>query len=212
MSTSGTHSWGSRRFSLHTSRKGPFRIPLQSLPEPRSSSGVEAGTSGFLSRANMHLGVSLGPPLGSQDSSRVEPYKFILFSSLKRSVPPPVRLTLGIGGFLSRCHRAVTPSIVFAVAPRGDRRVSAWESGVSGVPWDFGSLLKWWDDTSSSSRASSGDCLLLRCDGNASIPSMAKQGNGPSSPDEEGEPGLLLSCCGTIHVPLKCSWACRGTS
>ena len=119
---------------------------------------------------------------------------------------------IGIGGFLSRCHRAVTPAIVFAVAPRGDRRVSAWESGVSGVPWDFGSLLKWWDDTSSSSRASSGDCLLLRCDGNASIPSMAKQGNGPSSPDEEGEPGLLLSCCGTIHVPLKCSWACRGTS
>ena len=177
-----------------------------------SSSRVEAGTSGFLSRANMHLGVSLGPPLGSQDSSRVEPYKFILFSSLKRSVPPPVRLTLGIGGFLSRCHRAVTPSIVFAVAPRGDRRVSAWESGVSGVPWDFGSLLKWWDDTSSSSRASSGDCLLLRCDGNASIPSMAKQGNGPSSPDEEGEPGLLLSCCGTIRVSLACRWGYQGTS
>ena len=30
--------------------EGPLRIPLQSLPGPRSSSGVEAGTSEFLSR------------------------------------------------------------------------------------------------------------------------------------------------------------------
>ena len=124
--------------SLHASFEGPLGIPLQSLPGPRSSSGVEAGTSGFLSRANMHLGVSLGPPLGSQDSSRVEPYKFILFSSLKRSVPPPVRLTLGIGGFLSRCHRAVTPAILFCVNPRSDCQVSAGDFGVSGVHWDIG--------------------------------------------------------------------------
>ena len=138
MSTSGTHSWGSRRFSLQASREGPFRLPLQSLLEPRSSSGVEAGTSGFLCRADMHLRVSLGPPLGSQDSSCVEPCKFIPLSSLKRSVRPPVGLTLGISGFLSRCHRAVTPAIVFVVDPRGDRRVSAGESGISEVDWDIG--------------------------------------------------------------------------
>ena len=35
--------------SVHASCKGPLGIPLQSLPEPRSSSGVEVGTSGFLS-------------------------------------------------------------------------------------------------------------------------------------------------------------------
>ena len=42
------------------SREGPLGIPLQSLPGLRSSSGVEAGTSGFLSRADMDLGVPHG--------------------------------------------------------------------------------------------------------------------------------------------------------
>ena len=51
--------------------------------------------------------------------------------------------------------------------------------------------LKWWHDPWSSSPVSSGDCLILRCDGNDGIPSLRKQGNGPSSRDEEGEPGLF---------------------
>ena len=42
------------------SRKGSLKIPLTLLPGPRSSSGVEAGTSGFLSRADMDLGVPPG--------------------------------------------------------------------------------------------------------------------------------------------------------
>ena len=42
---------------------------------------------------------------------------------------------IGICGFLWRSHRAVTPAIVFRVDPVGDRRVSAGESGVSGVDW-----------------------------------------------------------------------------
>ena len=46
---------------------------------------------------------------------------------------------IGIGGFLSRCHRAVTMAIVFGVGPRGDHRVSAGESGVSEGHWDIGS-------------------------------------------------------------------------
>ena len=44
----------------------------------------------------------------------------------------------GIGGFLMRCHEAVTPAMLFSVDPQGDRRVSVGESGVSGVHWDFG--------------------------------------------------------------------------
>ena len=52
----------SGRFSLHASHEGPLGIPLQSLPGPRSSSAVEAGTSGFLSRDDMNLGVPLGRP------------------------------------------------------------------------------------------------------------------------------------------------------
>ena len=56
----------SGRSSLHASRDGPLGISLQSLPGPRSSSGVEAGTSGFLSRVDMDLGVPLGSPQLSQ--------------------------------------------------------------------------------------------------------------------------------------------------
>ena len=44
----------------------PLGLPLQSLLGPRSSSGVEAGISDFLSRADMNLGVPLGRPQGSQ--------------------------------------------------------------------------------------------------------------------------------------------------
>ena len=47
------------------------------------------------------------------------------------------RVDIGIGGFLLRCHRAVKYA-VFRVDPRGDHRVSAGESGVSGVDWNIG--------------------------------------------------------------------------
>ena len=78
------------------SREGPLGIPLQSLPGPRSSSGVEACTSGFLSSANMDLGVPLGHPQGSETSSCGEPCKSALLSSQKFSVRLPVGLNIGI--------------------------------------------------------------------------------------------------------------------
>ena len=55
----------------------------------------------------------MGRPQGSQASSRVEPCKSALLSSLNSSVRLPVDLTIGIGVFLLRHHRAVTPAIVF---------------------------------------------------------------------------------------------------
>ena len=48
MGTSGTHRVSSGEASLHTSCEGLLGIPLQSVPGPRSSSGTEATTSGFL--------------------------------------------------------------------------------------------------------------------------------------------------------------------
>ena len=63
----------SRNSSLHMSCEGLLGIPLLSVPGPRSSSGVAAGTLGFLSSADMDLGV---PPMelkqGSQALSHVE--------------------------------------------------------------------------------------------------------------------------------------------
>ena len=69
---------------------------------------------------------------------------------------------------------------------------------MSGVHWDIGGLLKWWQDPWSSSPASCGDSLLLRCEGNAGIPSLMIQGKGPSFRDEEAEPGLFLHCGRTL--------------
>ena len=54
--------------------------------------------------------------------------------------------------------------------------------------------------------------LLLKCDGNIGIPLQTKQGNGPSSRNEEGKPGLFLSCGGKLGVPLEWSRVCQGTS
>ena len=52
----------------------------------------------------------------------------------------------------------------------------------------------------------------MRCDGITGIPSPTKQGKGPSSQDEEGETGLLMSCGGTLGVPFEGRLRCRGTS
>ena len=135
--TQGPTCVASGKSSLHASCEGPLGIPRQSLPGPRSSSGVEARTSGFLSSADMDLGVPLEFPQGSKASSLVETRKSALLSSWK-SCLASCRVDIGIGGFFLRCHRAVTPAIVFCVNPPGDCRVSAVKSGVSGVHWDIG--------------------------------------------------------------------------
>ena len=71
-------------------------------------------------------------------------------------------------------------------------------------------LLKWWQDSWSSSRVSSGDRFLMRCNGNAGIPFPMKQGYGPSSQYVEGKPGLFLSCGGTLSVPFEWRRLFRG--
>ena len=50
---------------------GPLGIPLPSMQGPKALYGVSVGTSGFLSSADMDLGVLLESPQGSQSSSRV---------------------------------------------------------------------------------------------------------------------------------------------
>ena len=83
---------------------------LELRPEPQG-----------LSRANMDLGVPPGHPKGNLASSRVEPCKSTLLSSQESRLRLAVMLTIVIGGFLSRCHSAVTPYIVFYVGPWCDR-------------------------------------------------------------------------------------------
>ena len=90
---SGTCSCCLRKVPSHASCEGPLRIPLQSVLGPMSSSGAEARTSGFLSSADMDLGVSVKFPQGSQTSSRVETCKAAFISSCNTSVRHPVELT-----------------------------------------------------------------------------------------------------------------------
>ena len=54
----------SGKYSLDASCQEPLGIPLQSVPDPRSSSGAEAATSDFLFRADMVLGVPMEFPQG----------------------------------------------------------------------------------------------------------------------------------------------------
>ena len=83
----------SGKFSLHANCKGPYGIPLQSMPDPSSLSGAEARTSGFLSSADMDLRVPMEFPQGSQASSRVETCKCAFLSNCNNSFRLPVELT-----------------------------------------------------------------------------------------------------------------------
>ena len=59
----------SGKFNLHASSEGQLRIPLQSVLGPTSSCVAEAGSSGFLSSADMDLEVPMEFQEGSQFSS-----------------------------------------------------------------------------------------------------------------------------------------------
>ena len=128
----GTTRVASGKSSLHVSCEGPLGSPLHSGPGPRSSSGVEARTSGFLSSADMDLGV----PMEFQQGSRphlVWRHASPLSSRAIKAVSAFCQVDIGITGFLSWCHRAVTTAIMFGAATQGDSQGSAGKSGLSGV-------------------------------------------------------------------------------
>ena len=66
--------------------RGPLGIPLPSMLGPKTLSGVGAETCGFLSSADMELGVLLEPPQGSQSSSRVGACRCSFLPSCSSSV------------------------------------------------------------------------------------------------------------------------------
>ena len=118
--------------SLHASCEVPLGIPLQSLLGSPSSSGVEVRPqgssqgltwiSGFL--WSFHSGVS--PRVLWTHAS---PFS----SQVENQCQASGRIDIGISSFFSSCHRSVTTTMESCVNPQGYRRVSAWESGVSGV-------------------------------------------------------------------------------
>ena len=68
---------------------GPLGVPLPSMPVPKTLCGVGAGTWGFLSSADMDLGVLLESPQGSQSSSQVGACTCAFLPSCSSSVALP---------------------------------------------------------------------------------------------------------------------------
>ena len=102
--------------SLHANCEGPLGIPLQSVPGPRPSSGVEAQTSGFLYSADMDLGVPLEFPQWSQSLSHGD-MQVCFPLELEEQCQASCWVDIGIGGFLWWCHRGVTLAFVFSFDP-----------------------------------------------------------------------------------------------
>ena len=106
--------------------RGPLGIPPVPTSEPKTLCGVGAGTGGFLSSADMDLGVLLESPLRSRSSSRVVACTCDFLPSCSSSVPLPFAWIKGSEafprGFPTRlsleafpqgcptCHRGVSRS------------------------------------------------------------------------------------------------------
>ena len=211
METSGFRSCFLRR----------VKSPCELRGSSWDSSPVGAGAYGlfkcwgrnlrFLYSADMDLGV----PMEFQRGVRpriVWRHASPLSSLAVKVVLGSGRDDIGICGFLSRCHRAVTHAKIVL------SWFSGWQPsqyrGIRCMWCGLGhqGLFELWQNLWSCSRVSSWDHLLLKCVRNAGIPFPTKQGNGCSSWDEEGKTGLFLSCGGTLSVTLEWGSARRGTS
>ena len=101
--------------------RGPLGIPLPSMLGPKTLCGVSAGTLGFLSSADMELGVLLESPQGSQYSSRWGNARALSSRAVAAESRLPSRgsrdlwlsLEAFTRGFPTRLsHRAVPPATV----------------------------------------------------------------------------------------------------
>ena len=122
--------WWPQKASPHASCSGTLRSPLPSMPGPKILCRVGAGTRGFLSSADMDLGVLLESPQGSQSSSRVGACTCAVLPICSSSVTLPFRWIKGSAVFprgfrrgfptrfshealpqcCSTCHRGVSRS------------------------------------------------------------------------------------------------------
>ena len=122
--------------------RGPLGIPLPSMPGPKTLCGVSVRNRGYLSSADMNIGVLLESPQGRPSSSRVGTCTCAFLSSCSSSVTLPFAWIKGSGAFprgfplrLSHeafpqgcptCHRGVS-------SPRLESRGSAWKKGFPAI-------------------------------------------------------------------------------
>ena len=79
--------------------RGPLGIPLPSMPGPKTLCVVGPGNLGFLSSADMYLGVLLESPQWSQSSFRVGACTCSFLPRCSSSVTLPVAWIKGSGAF-----------------------------------------------------------------------------------------------------------------
>ena len=110
----------------------PLLIPLPSMPGPKILCGVVAGTCGFLSSADMDLGVLMESPQGSQSSSRVEACTCAFILSCSSSVTLPFAWIKGSvafpRGFPTRRSHETFPRVF----PTGLSQVPPWYESILG--------------------------------------------------------------------------------
>ena len=120
------HCWPPERPVPMRVARGPLGIPLPSMPGPKILCGAGAGTRGFLSSADMDLGVLLESPQWSQSSSRVGACTCAFLPSCSCIVALPFAWIKGSGSFprgfptrlsheafpqgCPKCHRGVSRS------------------------------------------------------------------------------------------------------
>ena len=147
--------WPQKRQVPMRVARGPLGIPLSSMPVPKTLCEVGAGTLGFLSSADMNLGVLLESPQGSQSSSRV----WACTCAFLRAVAAVSRflpVDQGICGFPSRLSHEAFPRGF----PTGLSHVPPWCDSILGLKveavqgkqvsleWTETSagLWEWWHD------------------------------------------------------------------
>ena len=127
--------------------RGPLGIPVPSMPRPKTLCGVGAGICGFLSSADMDLGVLLQSPQGSQSSARVGACPCAFLPSCSSSVTLPFAWIKG--------------SLAFPLGfPMGLSHVPPWCESILGLKVEAvkgkqvslewtetpGGLWEWWHD------------------------------------------------------------------
>ena len=98
--------------------RGPIGIPLPSMPPPKTLCGVGAGICGFLSSADMDLGVLLQSPQGSQSSSRVGACPCAFLPSYSSSVTLPFAWIKGSVASLEAFRKGFPTRLSHRAVPR----------------------------------------------------------------------------------------------
>ena len=155
----------------------------------RASSRVEAGTSEFLSISDINLGVSVEFEQGSQASSCVETWNSACLSSCEWGVRPLLELDLESAAFYGGCTWGVSAPLccdLILGVPFESVQGHQALSRVNGEISVFGIVAQ---PTKVPVKFQCETGHFLRCHRNVGIPFQAKQGNRPSSRDEEGQMG-----------------------